>query len=508
VAFATLALLAAPAAAAEVETVPFETRASDGVALRGHVFLPKQASRPLATVLHYSPYFGGSGYTFANTEQWATDSEIAFLLDAGFAVAAVSVRGTGRSEGCLRFGDRTDWQDVSTVIEALAALPWSNGRVGMYGHSYPAWTQMMAAGARPPALKAIVPTSGVTDLWTLLTRRGAPLNTAGSTFVPFVVGVTRSVSVDAVRQLLCPEILTAVRDQLDVPISGDRTQFFRDRDLKEPLTGSPVPMMTSIGIVAGDQDGHILQLEDMWDRLRPDRTRFVLGQWAHETPTEHKPGWHDQVVGWFDHYLRDGPQTVEPGVVEYQDDVGTWHTADRWPPSSTTRTQAISRGNFLSLDIDPGLRLGGSDQFGRLFASACGPHQVLSVSEPVEEDMLLAGNFEAEVTLTNTLPGGNFSLFLWRSTKGTCPDASASWFGRALMDLRHYATPGESRSFPTGRPTTFSLRSQPMAARLHRGERIVAAIGGGSLELEPDPLHPLVTVNGGTVRLPVISSGG
>src|SRR3954462_12409682 len=109
---AVLAALAlavpASAAAAEYDTVPFAAKAADGVVLRGHVYLPKSAPRPLATVLHYSPYFEGYTYGFAGTDEWADDPEIAFLLDAGFAVAAVSVRGTGQSDGCLRFGDRTD----------------------------------------------------------------------------------------------------------------------------------------------------------------------------------------------------------------------------------------------------------------------------------------------------------------------------------------------------------------------------------------------------------------
>jgi predicted acyl esterase len=515
----SMALAAAPAQAAEFETRPFETRAADGTALRGHVFLPAQATRPLATVLHLSPYFGGPGYSFQDTEDWASDGEIAFLLDAGFAVATVSMRGTGRSEGCLRFGDETDWADAHTVIQALAAQPWSNGSIGMYGHSYPAWSQLMAAATRPPALKAIVPTSGVTDLWSLLTRRGAPLSQgAGTAFTPMFIALTGHTPPEGVAQLACPDHVGNVLDNLAVTVSGDRTEFFAQRDLRDELTGNPIPTMTSIGIVAGDHDGHILQLEEMWDRLRADRTRFVLGQWAHETPTDYRPGWQEAVVGWFDHYLRGGPQRVEPGVVEYQDDALRWHTADRWPPPSRTATVHLSgtrvapdgepvepvNASFVSADLDPGLTTAPPDEKGRQRASVCGPHQVLFASRPLRQDALLAGNFHVELTLTSALPGGNLSLFLWRTAgSGACPDTSASWFGRALMDLRHYETPGRSRDFPVGIPTRVSFRSHPLAAALRRGERIVVAIGGGSLELEPDPRHPLISVIGGTLRLPV-----
>jgi putative CocE/NonD family hydrolase len=499
-------LLAAPAAAADVETVPFEARAADGKALRGHVFLPAGAPRPLGTVLHLSPYFGGPAYG-EDTEGWVDDADVAVLLDAGFAVAAVSMRGTGRSEGCLRFGDETDWTDAATVIQALAAQPFSNGNIGMYGHSYPAWSQFMAAAMRPPALKALVPTSGVTDLWSLLNRRGAPLTAGnGTAFAPLFTALTGHTPPDAIEQLACPDLAVAYRENLENTITGDRTPWFEARDLRERLTGSPVPTMTSIGIISGINDGHILQLEGMWDRLRSDRTRFVLGQWSHETPTTHKPDWQEQVVAWFDQHLRGGPERVPGGVVEYQDDSDRFHTTDRWPPASTpVEVPLPGTRRFVSADNDPGLKTAPPDEKTRLYNSTCGPHQALFALPPLAEDALIAGNFEVDLTLTSTLPGGNLSVFLWRTTgDGSCPDDTATWFGRALMDLRHWETEGRSRDFPVLTPTRVRLRSHPLAAVVRKGERIVVAIGGGSSELEPDARHPVLTVSRGRLTLPAV----
>ena len=514
-------VVAASATAAEVETIPFETKAADGTALRGHVSLPTDAPRPLGTVLSFSPYFYGAGAEFEGTDQQYDNEEVAFLLDAGFAYAAVNLRGTGKSDGCMRFGDRTDSQDAAAVIAALAAQPWSNGKIGMYGHSYPAWSQMMAMAANPPALKAIVPTSGAFDLWSLLMRRGAPLNAEGSlAFGPIFTAVTRPADPAAASQL-CPELLDVYRNFGENSNTGDRTPFYEARDLRALVTKSPVPMMGSLGIISGINDGHTLQFEGMWDRLRPDRTRFVLGQWGHSPPTSYKPDWHDQVVGWFDHYLRGGTTTAatKGGVVEYQDDALDWHVADRWPPRARTRTLRLSGSGlvadgetpqsvdatFQSADNDPGLKTAPPDDQVRLYNSTCGPHQALFASEPLAADTLLAGNFDLDLELTSTLPGGNLSVFLWRTTgDGSCPDDTATWFGRALMDLRHWDTPGRSKDFPVGVPTRVQFRSHPFAARMRAGERIVLAIGGGSSELEPDPRHPLITVTGGSVALPVV----
>lgn len=509
---------AGPAGAAEVETLPFEARSADGTALRGHVFLPKQAQRPLATVLEFSPYFFGPGAEQEGTDEVADKDEAAFLLDAGFAYAAVNLRGSGRSEGCLRFGDELDQQDGAAVVTALAAQPWSNGAVGMYGHSFPAWSQMMTMAAKPPALKAIVPTSGAFDPWTLLMRRGAPLNAQGSTvFGPFFTAATGHPPPDGINQI-CPELLGMYRDFSENTNTGDRTDFYKQRDLREKVTGSPVPMMTSIGIVSGINDGHILQLEDMWDRLRADRTRFVLGQWSHEIPTSHKPDWRQQVVSWFDHHLRGGPDATPGGVVEYQDDALDWHTTDRWPPRARKQTLVLSGtglvpegeaveevdASFLSADNDPGLKTAPPDEQTRLYNSTCGPHQLLFASRPLAGDALLAGNFDLDLELTSTLPGGNLSVFLWRTAgDGSCPDDTATWFGRALMDLRHWDTPGASKDFPIGEPTRVRFRSHPFAARMRKGERIVVAIGGGSSEIEADPRHPRLTVTAGKLTLPV-----
>src|SRR4051794_17541271 len=42
---------AATARAAEYDLVPIEAKAADGIVLRGHAYLPKQAQQPLGTVL-------------------------------------------------------------------------------------------------------------------------------------------------------------------------------------------------------------------------------------------------------------------------------------------------------------------------------------------------------------------------------------------------------------------------------------------------------------------------
>ena len=499
--------------ASAVTVTPYQAVADDGTILRGHQYLPDGAG-PYGTVLEYSPYYNHPVY--GSSADMAGDTLVETLLDANFAVVIVNMRGTGDSDGCNAIGGPGDIADVRAVIEQVAAQPWSNGNVGMIGHSYSAWTQDMAAVAAPPALKAIIPTSGVIDLWSLLTRRGAPLAAGlGVFFAPAWTALTLGDDPTALGHL-CTDLPSHYYENAQTATSGDRTPWFEARDLRQEIAGTPVPMLRSNGLLPVGE-GHILQVEGLWDSLKADRSHMILGQWNHETPASAPElGWYEDVVGWFDHYLRGGPQTVPTGVVEFQDDSGAWNTANRWPPKSRATRVHLSGSSvtwdgapltpatavFQSGDTDPGLGVEGQDP--RIAASVCGPHQALYVSPPVSEEALVAGNFTVDVSITSTLPGGNFSVYLWKTAgDGSCPDQEAAVFGRAPLDLRHWAESGRSRDFPVLTPTRVQITSEPLASRIRPGERIVVAIGGGNVELTPDPLHPAITVHSGSIDLPV-----
>ncbi len=260
----TLVTGAAAQAAAPVRVVPFETRAADGTALRGDVYLPDTGG-PVATVLQLSPYWNtvkGPG------ELQAGSAAVRPFVEAGFAVALVNLRGTGGSGGCFQWGSRLDWGDASTVVGVLAAQPWSNGNVGMYGTSYEGWAQYMAMADPPPSLKAAVPISGVIDVWSLLTRQGAPIpigpvaSTAFGAATSFL-GVESAV----VDHVGCPGYVTHLREGMELVATGDRTPYYQQRDLRPLLTDSAVPVLMANGLRYVDE-GHTLQFEDLWALLR------------------------------------------------------------------------------------------------------------------------------------------------------------------------------------------------------------------------------------------------
>ena len=85
---------------------------------------------------------------------------------AGYTVVSVQVRGTGCSGGEGDLFDLPGAADGYDAIETVATQPWvSNGRVGMIGISFSAFSQLATAATRPPHLSAIVPLSFAGRLW-------------------------------------------------------------------------------------------------------------------------------------------------------------------------------------------------------------------------------------------------------------------------------------------------------------------------------------------------------
>ncbi len=149
-----------PAAAAENHEVTVERNVTakmrDGVTLRADIYRPK-AEGKYPVLLVRTPY--------------DKTNETNFGLKAaarGYVVIAQDVRGRFTSEGDW-YTFKNESQDGYDTVEWAAALPYSNGKVGMYGGSYVGATQFLAALAKPPHLAGICPNvtaSNYHDGWT------------------------------------------------------------------------------------------------------------------------------------------------------------------------------------------------------------------------------------------------------------------------------------------------------------------------------------------------------
>ena len=151
---------AAPAAPPARYDVAFEhdvaAKMRDGVTLRADIYRP-QAEGKFPVLLERTPYdktherdFGMKGAA------------------RGYVVVVQDTRGRYASEGEW-YTFKNEANDGYDTVEWAAALPYADGKVGMFGGSYVGATQFWAAIAHPPHLAGIAPdvtASNYHDGWT------------------------------------------------------------------------------------------------------------------------------------------------------------------------------------------------------------------------------------------------------------------------------------------------------------------------------------------------------
>ncbi len=144
----------------------------DGVKLFTSVYVPKSCGTPYPILLNRTPYsvapYGVDQY---RSQIGPSDH---FMKD-GFIVAYQDVRGRYMSEGSWtevrphipnkQQGSETDestdtWDTIEWLVEHI---PCNNGRVGMWGISYPGFYVSAGMIDAHPALKAVSPQAPVTD---------------------------------------------------------------------------------------------------------------------------------------------------------------------------------------------------------------------------------------------------------------------------------------------------------------------------------------------------------
>ncbi len=176
---ALLFALLAPCAA-NAQALPAYTRQDvmipmrDGMELHAAILRPVQAPGPLPFLLTRTPY-GVENATAADYPKSVPE-----LARSGYIFVEEDIRGRYGSEG--RFvmmrpmaahhdpklypkdvDESTDAYD--TVAWLLAHMPGNNGRVGVFGVSYPGFLTMEAGIDPHPAVKAISPQAPMTDVW-------------------------------------------------------------------------------------------------------------------------------------------------------------------------------------------------------------------------------------------------------------------------------------------------------------------------------------------------------
>ena len=417
----------------------------DGVVLRADVYRPAGPG-PFPVLVYRTPY--GKA---AAAESYDTHSR---AVERGYAVVLQDVRGRYESEG--EFNPyRNEGADGYDTIEWAAAQPWSNGRIGTYGLSYPGAVQWLAAVESPPHLEAMVPAmtfssprnffymNGIFDLsWLPWIYTNIAPDTRDRSSLP---GITSTEEADA----RWPEVADEYRSWLplvELPYLREAAPYYYEW-LRHPPE-DPWWDWAEIRGRYGDVDAAVLNLSGWFDEAygpegavtnfnglvasRPEgkaRAHLVLGPWVHgvgSTETsetgaldfgpEAAIDYDDLVLDFFDHYLEgaDNRFAAGPPVRYFVMGANRWAESAAWPkPGTRTVPLYLAKSRSLAREAPPrgesassGFPADPADPVVDPYASfAPRDYQALADREdvlvfdsaPLEQDLVAAGAIQAVI---------------------------------------------------------------------------------------------------------------
>jgi hypothetical protein len=319
----------------------------DGVKLSATLYLP-DASKPGETfpaLLEYLPYRKDDATA-------ARDYPIhSWFAAHGYVSVRVDIRGFGTSEGTPTDREYSEQEqlDGEQVIAWLAAQPWSNGKVGMFGISWGGFNAIQLAMRRPPALKAILAVDATEELF--------------HDDIHYIDGMMHFDEFE-LNMDLAPSMTGATSYTLDEKVLGPRfawapwslMYFKHQRDggfwraPVRPLSEIKVPCF----LIGGLLDGYRDSIPRMFEQTKAP-IKAIIGPWNHTFPNDAEPGpqieWRDQALRWWDYWLKGRNTGImeEPALSIYMQDwhapdpnlktvPGKWRAEVGWPPRNTANT--------------------------------------------------------------------------------------------------------------------------------------------------------------------------
>jgi uncharacterized protein len=509
---AVAAAVPATASAADVPPGATWTEATipsaDGVKLHADILRPSHlaASAKTPVILSIGPYFNHSGQTgpagpvegtsydpigpsTGPSDRFLDFVNGAKLMERGYTYVMVDLRGFGGSTGCLDWGGPGEQADVVAAVQWAAAQPWSTGAVGMYGKSYDGVTGLIGVNKRPAGLKAVVSQEPVYDLYRYLYGDG--IRRTNSILTPALYDV-----IDQTPGPLAdsPDYNLAGADDTmrpgckllnwaDQAGNDDHySPYWRARTLIPGATGSDVPLFLTQGLTENNTvaDGMAQYL-----RNHTGYERAWLGPWEHVRGNETdetgrlkmgRAGWFDEVMRFYDRFLKGETPAVEDPMVAVQTNDGSWRAEPQWPPADAADfTTALRTGSYT--DDGTASSTGSSATTG-----------VWTISLPLAHNVHLSGSGRAVVDVSAQLPRANLVVDVYDLDEN----------GRGPLITR------QGHLIRASGPISVDLWSADW--KLKAGHRIAVRVADANTDWWVHaPTKQTVTVHGGSITLPLLT---
>lgn len=330
----------------------------DGVQLSADVYLPHRDGK--YPVLLTRTYYGKCNKDLNEKEM---GEFITYFVARGFVVVIQDCRGRYDSEGSF-YIEIYDFDDGYETVEWCATQEWSNGKVGMFGCSYPGCLQLSAAISGNEHLKCIVPRDATSDSYFNggFMRGGVMqgwlewcLYTGGRTSRE---GLRKKTTWDKLyRQLPLIELDERLgfnfewwKDYLRHPCYDEYWERFSYEKKYDRISAASL----NIGgwYSSSDIDGTIRNFLGITEKGRKLRTgahhNLIIGPWPHcRTRTsfgelEFEKGadldMKELHLRWFDYWLKETDTGImkEPPITYFLMGANRWCTAHQWPPEGSS----------------------------------------------------------------------------------------------------------------------------------------------------------------------------
>jgi putative CocE/NonD family hydrolase len=322
----------------------------DGTRLAARIWRPLRSDdEPVPAILEYIPY--------RKRDLTSVRDSIAhpYLAGHGFACVRVDIRGSGESDGVLTDEYlEQEQRDAEDVLAWLAEQPWCDGQTGMMGISWGGFSALQVAARRPPSLGAICVVSFTDDRFAddMHYMRGCLLSDnlaeSGTMFAYSACPPDPALTGESWRDMWCERLDAARPWVIEWLRHQHRDDYWRHASVCEDYSAIQVPVFAACGWA----DGYSNAVLRLMAGLSVPR-KGLIGPWSHKYPHLGVPGpaigYLQEVVRWFDRWLRDGDAVDEPVLrvwmqdsvppsTSYEERPGRWVGERNWP-SPTIRSE-------------------------------------------------------------------------------------------------------------------------------------------------------------------------
>jgi hypothetical protein len=495
---------------------------ADGTRLAARIWLPADAEDdPVPAILEYLPYRKTDGTAVRDAQRQP------YLAGHGYAAVRVDMRGSGDSDGVLTDEyARQEQDDALEVLAWLAAQPWCDGKLGMWGISWGGFNSLQIAARRPPGLGAIMTLCSTDDRYAddVHYRGGCVLaldmlHWASSMLTWNARPPDPRLYGDGWRdewlrrlETLTPWIEHWLGHQR-------RDDYWRHGSVCEDFAAIECPVYA----IGGFADGYTNAVPRLLAGLSGPR-KGLIGPWAHAFPDDASPGpsigFLQECVRWFDHWLKgidtglmDEPMlrvwmqdSVEPRP-SYDVRPGRWVAEPSWPsPNVGSRVWELPVGGprellgVQSCGTEAGVWTAEGQSAD--LAGDQRPDDAVSLafdSDPLEEPLEILGLPEAVLELEVDRPSALVVVRLC----DVFPDGTSALVTRGLLNLSHRDGHDRPEPLEPGRRYEVRVPFDVMAYSFPAGHRLrVAASPTYWPWAWPSPEPVRLTLHAGRLELP------